>query len=365
MSCITNFVGITNDTTLPFWDQLDADLKAKVAVSTSGLYAAALPGGIDLRTVDDLEYMVDALQKGIEAVAEAEKVLSDDLLEAINNRYQSAKVKFHGEIGRRSVSATFPSSPEYQGQRYRMYEPIAGNIRISGISVNVNGDASFNVYVARCEARDRSIIEVLATLPVNSVANTWTAANMTSVNGELVLPMEVDGIAQEYYIYWRRSEAGDLMPKNNEIKCGPCSAGKTLAALDEYMYYDGVALADMNNLYNAQVSKKGHGLSVSAIVGCEHESVMCREFEKKENISKMMAHAMRYKVGELWIEYLFKSNFVNRSNMANREYLWGKRNHFRKEFDDRITTIANQMTLGDTNCYSCKEDRAIRGTIFS
>lgn len=363
-TCLDKIIGVTAKETIPFYTDLNADLKTEIAISSSGLYLDKLTGGIDLMQVDDDTYMTQVLNLAIDARDEAVKVLNSELLIAINNRYKAAKTKYIGFIGRRTVSGTSSSSKEHQGHRYRMIEPIAGNINISSIGVNVNGSADFFVYVARCNAKDHEIEEVLYTFPITSVANVWTNANMTSQPKGIKLPMEVNGIAQEYYIYWKRSESGGLLAKNNDIKCGTCGSRET-AALSEFMHYDGVSATDFSNLKNVTIDKLGHGLSVNAVVGCDHSMVVCREYNKKEAVALMTEWAALYKAGALWIEYIIKSGYVNKDNMQNREYLWGKRNHFNKEFDERITAIVTAMELGETNCYVCKDNTMFKGTIFS
>lgn len=368
--CLTNIVGVTDSITIPFYDQLEDEQQEAIALSTSGLFLDTMTGGIDLTGVDDVTYMKSVLDLALKACSEASKVLNNELLIAITNRFHPAKTKYIGFIGRRTTSATFNSAPNIQGHRYRMQEPIAGNIAISSIGVNVNGNATFNIYVARRDAYDnginnRGIAEVLYTFPVTTVANTWVNANMASQPGGIKLPMEVEGVAQEYYIYWKRDESGGLSPKNNDMKCNTCGNKNANAALSGFMLFDGIAMANTDNVLNISLGRFGHGLSVNAVVGCDHSMVICREAEKKEVVKLMMEQAAQYKAGELWIEYILKSAWVNRDNLQSREYMWGKRNHFSAEFGKRITAIADAMELGETNCYVCKNDTMIKGTIYS
>ena len=363
-TCLEKIIGVTDNQTIPSYADIDAGLKTEIAISSSGLYMDRLTGGIDLMAVDTEDYMTSVLNLAVKARDQASKILNDELLLAINNRFHPAKTKYIGFIGRRSVSSTLSSSGNIQGQRYRMHEPIAGYISISQIGVNVNGSGAFNVYVARCDANSKETLELLYTFPVTSIANTWVNANLSSAAPGLKLPMEIDGVAQEYYIYWKRDEAGGFYPKDNDIKCGTCGSKNANAALSGFMNYNGISLADINNVKNVSTDNMGHGLSVNAVVSCDHTLVVCREYEKKDAVQLMMNWAALYKAGELWIEYIIQSGFVNRDNMQNREYFWGKRNHFQKEFNERITAIANAMELGETNCYVCKDDTMTKGTIY-
>lgn len=362
MDCLTDIVGVTGNTSIPFYADLSEEMQDAIAVSGSGLYMDALPGGIDLMTVDTQESMEFALQSALDAKEEAEKSLKSDLIVAINNRYQPAKIKFYGLIGERSVSGVLSTTGRYQAHRYRMIEPIAGNVQINQISLCLNGVATFNVYVGRCNVKSKAIEEIVATVPITTVSGTWT--NATLPEGGIAVPMEIYGTEQEIYVFYDRTEAGGLLPKNNTIKC-LCPGDNGKKALNAYMQYNGCVFNDKENLSSAKADQQGHGISVQAVVGCDTNTIVCREYEKQDNIQLMMAWGLRYKAGVLWIEYIFKGGQVNRVNLQNHEYLWGKRNHFQKQYEDRITAIANNLTLGETNCFTCKDDKVIKGTIYS
>lgn len=359
--CTQDIVGVTNSTLIPFYDELTPEVQEAIIANTSGLFMDKLPGGVDLMTVDDVDYMNALLTFALDAKGEAAKILKDELLIAINNRYATSKTKFNGEIGRRSTSNNLNSTGDNQGQRYRMTEPIAGSIKINKVAVNLSGARTFNVYIAGNATGEYQMGEILYALPVTSSGGVWVNCDISAYPEGIILPMHVNGEAQEYYIFFKRSEAGNLFPKNNDIKCATCDHSHS--TLSQYMEYHGFAAADMGNLRNVKADAYGHGLSVTALVGCENQSIICREYEKQEAVSLMMQWAALYKAGELWIEYVQKSGIVNKTNLQNREYLWGKRNHFRKEFDERITSIANTMELGETNCYTCKSDKIIKGLI--
>lgn len=365
VDCLLNLTGVTESTTIPFYDQLDDAQTAAIAVSSSGLFLDTLTGGIDLMGIDDLIYQKSILDLGLKACVESSRIMNDELLLAINNRFHPAKTKYNGFIGRRSVSATLQSTPNYQGQRYRMNEPIAGLISIKSIGVNVNGVGTFNVYISRTNARDPTTEEILFTFPVTTVANVFTNVDMSSQPNGINLDMQIEGVPQEYYVYWMRDESGGLLPKNNDMRCYTCSNNQAASALGGFMEYNGVAFSDPNHLFSVIIDKFAHGLSVAAIVSCDHTTVICREYQKKDAVRLMINKAGQYKAGELWIEYILKSAWVNRDGLQSREYMWGKRNNFKAEFDTRVTAIANEMELGETNCYVCRNDTMFRGTIFS
>lgn len=358
-----NIVGVTNNTALPYIDDVPEQLIEDCAVSNSGLYMDSLPGGIDLTMLDDAQSLEVALNLGLKAAKQASQMLYSELVVAIANRYKAGKPRFNGDIGRRTVSANLTSQARIQGHRYSVDTPIAGEIEITRIAIQLNGsNPDGKIYIGRSEYGEKAMLEVLHELPVTATVGQWASATLP--DGGIKLPMQIDGVAQDYYIYWDRNDFPGLLAKNNDIKCGTCGSNNNINALSNYMHYSGFATSSTDKLNNISTDSKGHGISVTAVVGCNTTNVICREYEKKEAVKTVMDRAALYKAGMLWIEYINQSGFLNRFTMMNREYLWGKRNHFEAEFNKRVTVILDNMTLGETGCYECGDKKIIKGTIY-
>ena len=366
MACLDGLVGVTKKGLgdLPFYAQLSPTIKSKIIVSASGLYIDKLTGGIDLTTIGDLGTMNAVLKSGLEAIEETPKILQDDLTMALNTRYKSANKPYSGAIGRVFISKVLGTKGNLQGQRLRANNPISGYISITKISIAVNGAETFKIYVGRANTGDEQMAEVLHEFPVTTATPGFSVADMSSAEGEIKLPMQINGIAQEYWVYWNRTEAGALSPKDNDIKCN--CPNDPINNLLEYLDIKGVGFADINSLKNIPMTDNyGHGLSIQAAVKCDEVMIICQQYENDASIKAALAWAANYKAGELWIEYIFKSNSVERVMIQGREYLWGKRNHFAKEYNDRITWIANNMDVAESNCYECKGNKMFFGAILS
>jgi hypothetical protein len=354
VDCMAGVVGVTKNESLPYWGNLTTDFQDKLKLASSGLYLDQLPGGPDLTTIDDLKLMEHMLTQGQLAIDAANIVAKGDIIMKLNTLYKLGKKKFNGFIGRRDVSTNINVSGQLQGIRLRAREPIGGFINIAAINVCMNGAGTFKVRVAQANALNK-MGTVINEYDVTSVAGNWTPVTLTG--GPLLLPLEVLGLAQEYWIYWDKAETGNLLPRNNEIKC-QCSNDAVSAAYD-YVKIDGFAMSDITQLWNnVSYDYYAHGLSLSTTIYCDNLTIICKEFDNSEPIAISMAWAIAYKAAELWIEYLFKTNFVSREMVNSREYFWGKRNHFRAEYEARIQYIGNNLSLDDTNCYVCKGDKA-------
>lgn len=363
MSCITGIVGVTANTELPFYADLDAGLKTSIAASTSGLYIDEIPTGIDMMGVDDVEYLTSLLKMGLKAERVAEKSLIDELVLAINSRYIEAKPRFNGDIGRKMTSQTLLSNGNNQGQQWQMKHAYAGSITITRAALNITGSVSCNIYIAACNVGER-YAEVIHTIPVTTVAGNWSNGNLASFGNQIVLPMQVEGVAREYLLFWKRDEAGGAYPKNNDLKCDTCPGATTNKALAGFMTFRGASFTSIENMVNMGNDSYAHGLSITALVQCDSNEVICREFDKNNAVKLMIQKAVQYKAAEMFAEYVMESSYVNRTNLQAREFLWGKRSHNAAEFSKRITAIADTMKLGDTPCYTCQDQRVVIGKIL-
>lgn len=361
MDCLTGISGVANDTTIPFWNELDGALTQALMKSTSTLYAANLPGGIDLTTIDSLEMVQAVLKCGLDANIEAIKVTQGDIIMKLNTLYKRDKKNFNGNLGRPDFTSTLNTTGTLHGMRLRMRESIGGNIKIGAMRINVNGPATFNVYIAKCNARDYAA-EIIKTYEVTTTANSWTTIPLgDDTDAGITLPMQVQGIAQEYWIFYNRTEALGVMPKNNQIKCN-CVNDNVYAVFD-YMDVHGVAFEAIGNVRSVASDLYGHGLSISANVGCDDSIVMCREYDTSSAMQQAMAWAVNFKTGMLWIENLLKSNYVSREIIQSREYMYGKRNAFEGKYGKQIDYIGINMNLDETNCYTCGKDKMFYATI--
>jgi hypothetical protein len=128
--------------------------------------------------------------------------------------------------------------------------------------------------------------------------------------------------------------------------------------------FSGVAGDDLNSLPYFTNYLSGLGLSMEVDAGCDASSIICTMFNDDIAARTAMAYAARYKAGELVHEYILKSNNINRYTMSNREFLWGKRNHFRKEYNDRVTWLSQTADINSIDCYVCNDKRIGNGGIL-
>lgn len=354
LNCLTEIVGVTTNESDCITQGLDADQKAQLKKSVSGLYLDDLPGGVHMKALKTADATKGFYPMATGAITNAIKLIEDDLIVALNSKYKKGRKNFVGQVGRMSFAQTLNTSANLQGLRIRPVDYSDGVITLNRITHILNMNASYNIYILRAEYK-QGTGEIIKTYPITSVANAYTTISIEPTDGGLKLPLVKDGQMLEYFIYFDRNEAGGALPKDNKIACSTCGSTNTLKLADFLDVY-GANFSDITNLKAGSFDEYSHGLTLDVSIKCDNEKLFCGNYQEDDAIATTMAHAVRYKAGELLIEDVLKSPDVNRYTTMAREYLWGKRNHFRKEYDDRIIYLANDaIDVTASNCFVCRE----------
>lgn len=357
LNCLTDIVGVTTNENDCIIEGLTTEQKAQLKVSTSGLYLDDLPGGVHMKAIKTADATKGLYPMAIGSLNNARKLLENDLITALNSRYKKGRKNFVGQVGRMSFAQNLNASADLQGLRIRPVDYNDGVITLTKITHIINLTASYNIYVARAEYNGRTSevvnAEVIKTYPINSVANAYTSIFIEQPDGGLKLPLVQDGQMLQYFIYFSRTEAGGAFAKDNKIVCSTCGSANTLKLAD-FLEVKGANFASVSSL-SGSFDEYAHGLTLDVSIKCDNEKLFCGQYVEDDAVATTMAHAVQFKAGELLIEEVLKSPDVNRYTTMAREYLWGKRNHFRKEYEDRINYLANSIDVTASNCYVCRE----------
>lgn len=352
MECLSKIIGVTNSDCPCLIDGLTPEEKAALKESTSGLYMDELEGGLSMSGITMLDACKNFAQMSLAARDTAVKKINADVLAAMAVKYKSGKPAFIGYIGRPSYAGTLQASHQYQFMRLTPVELSDAVMKVTGLKIIVDRGAILTVQILSVPKGGNQGTVVLSE-NVQTTANTYTTIPLP--NGGLSLPLSLNGSVLEYYVIWDRNVAGGVNPKDLTMDC---NCGVSGNGFGEYLRADGGQLTDLN-LLNTVVNRDNysHGITMDVELRCVPGNLICREFSKENAIAITMAWAVMYKAGELLIEAALGSNQVNRYTMMNREYLWGKRNHFRKEYDTRIQYLTSVMDVSSTDCYICRETK--------
>lgn len=136
-------------------------------------------------------------------------------------------------------------------------------------------------------------------------------------------------------------------PLQNELSCGCGQKDQTLAAFFEN---------------GSIISQTANGLLLDVEITCDARNVVILNYEQNPAVSAVLAKAAQLKAAELLIERINSADNINRYTMLDSQYLWGKRNHFRKEFEERISWLLTSegFDLSKDDCFVCKPTSGLR-----
>jgi hypothetical protein len=361
MKCLTNIIGVTQNTCACITQGCTSEDIEKMQTSVSGLFLDEVEGGIDFKSLKNSGDCKTLCEKMLSARSIAEKQTANDVLLALTSQYEEDKRKYVGDIGERYVTGAKGVSKRYVGMKISP-RSTDGVVRITAMDLIVDRVGITQVQIIRAYkgAETGTVIHTFDN--VNTAANVFSPVTL---GGAIELPLMYNNSEVEYWIVYDRLAGGGLIPRNNKMLC---NCGEQTRLLGQYVYLEGVETDNINSLnHHFGDSSYAYGVVLKVEIRCDQSAFVCREFDSKNAISITLANAVMYKAAELLIEDILKSPEVNRYTMQNREFLWGKRNHFRKEYQNRITYIATTADITSTDCYICKRgpmDLQIAGIII-
>lgn len=351
MQCLTEVVGVTQSDCQCIVANLNTDELAKLRASTSGLYMDDLEGGVHMKAITKIDACKPFMQMAIGARDNAIKRVEDEVVLAIANQYKKDKPNFIGQIGRMSYAGSLGVARNWQGMQITPYQASDGVITLNRLFLVLNGAATVTVKILRVIVG--SVMgEEVASYPVTTTANNFTTVDIGA--GPVKLPLVYQGEAVEYYAVYDLSGAPGVQPKDTGINCSTCNKG--IAPFSDYVTVRGVQLNDTNYLNDKITDAFSHGIIMDVEIRCDSEQLICREYKADDAIAIVLAYATWYKAGVLLIEEVLKQPDINRYTMMDKERLWGKRNHYQKQYEERITYLAATINVWDSNCYVCKEN---------
>lgn len=354
--CLTNLVGITQSECTCVITGLDNDILDEglaegikwYTQSTSGLYLDELEGIIPLQSADGCAECDDEMANFYyRSRNSAVKTLADDVMAGFIKRGVNGNRTYFGKVAGTLFSGFMDvSGSGYAGQKIWTVAMNGGSIKINKIYAMMNASATFDVLVYMVERGATEFSLVTTITDIVSIANTVK---------ENILPapvtIDLSRYGAEFYLLY--VPAG-FMPLQNSLSCG---CGQKEYLLRDYLTVSGVKGNDLNALSTFGTYTNGGGLALDAQVGCDTTKLICEAYNYDEAAKIVMAYAARYKAGELLHEYVLKSNEINRYTMSSREFLWGKRNHFKKEYADRVAWLVENIDMDLIDCYICNDKK--------
>jgi hypothetical protein len=351
--CLTNLIGITRSDDEDVADALENEELGDdwYRTTTSGLYLDELEGMISIKAVDQSQDTAEILATFFTTGRDnAIKMLAEDIMVGLTKRAINAQKKYTGVIASKTSNGLADvTGAGYAGMRLYTNPLKGGVITINTVYTMMNADATFDIGVYKVE-RGSTVAELVTTIPaVESQANTLKANTLTT---PVVINLSQYGA--DYYLLY---QPDGFTPRQNGISCG-CGYKENI--LRSYMQVSGVAGNDVSTPQNFSSRNYAMGLALEVEAGCDTKRIICEAYNNDEAVKIVMAYAARYKAGELTLEYVLRSDEINRYTMSQREALYGKRNHFKAEYNDRITWLVENIDTSLIDCYVCNDKRVQR-----
>lgn len=324
-------------------------------VSTSGLYIDELDGGITLDSIKSIADCSSGLAgMFVSALAEAQIAYRADLMAQISSTQQRKYDPFAGSIGSLNFARTKYLTQNITALRIKPRNIWGAYMRIKAVSLFVDATTTITVRLLEAKRDQRTgdvFITELQSYDVPTLAN-QASKHVVPAASQIRVPMwDNTGYDLEYYFAYDRTTLQNNA-KDNQIRC---NCGQSEQRLQQYITAQGVEVAVLQDLMGAVGTQEANGIIPEVEIYCGSEDVICDAIAIDEGIKLTTAYAIRFKAGELLLGKILASPEVNRYTMSNREYLYGRKNHFRAEYFTRIQWIQENMDFTKTDCYTCAE----------
>lgn len=116
--------------------------------------------------------------------------------------------------------------------------------------------------------------------------------------------------------------AAGFLARNNSTSCG-CTA------------MDNRLLEFFGNI----IKQPANGILLDIEVGENEAQVIIDGYTTNAAVANTIGYALRFKAAELLVERIINTDAINRFTLMDQQFLWGKRNEFRKNYQDRINWL--------------------------
>lgn len=297
-----------------------------------------------------------------------------DLMNYIGSRTVRRRQFFSGVIGGDQWNQPRPVSNNFAGLTWMVAPVRSGEMLLKRIGLIFSAAASFDIALYNNKS-DTPLYtwNVTSATTTTKGQTTW----YTIAGGGVSLPLY--DASTEYLRYWLTyTPSLAPAPKNNQVNCGCgnlsqyniwnenlprfASPPNSQSNWMDWLIIKGTqgnSLSDRDSAWN--ITSELNGLTIDATLTCKTEEIMCKDVLDYDNdeLAMVQAYAIRYKAAEIAIESILASPNPNRFTMLDRERLWGKRNHYKKEFDGRIEYIGSRLIDSDrinliSDCLTCR-----------
>jgi len=293
----------------------------------------------------DLELIKNAIKCGDDLGTNFTKLYNSavtffetDLQVAISESYKQKFNPFIGRIGEPKFTSTTPVS-SFVGLKLDTKHVEGAAIILSSINLFFNdiGTVTLQVY------KNDELLNETYTIPVTQGTTSY------SLPTPLILPIYENGVKNDYYFTYNGL---GLSPMNNKVS-GGCEGVEQVRS--KFISVKGVYGTSINSYASKEFA---YGLSLNVSISCSIDNMIC-DFMFDTTFNRRAGMAIWYKLGVLMIEKLFGSREINFDTFSDREYLYGRKGNFEKNYKNIILWLSENTTIKNSNCFICDSTKTL------
>lgn len=346
MECANNLIGISQSDCRCITAYLTEYQQTEMRLSKSGLYLDELAGVLPFGEIqnDDCENNYKLYKECINsAINETFADLVTKLYEKNKKRLQG----YNGTIGQNNLMNKHKLKSDTASYGLQINPVFGGNslmtIRTINLFLAENGTANVLVYRKDVFGNDEIIYNEQITI-VGSKVNT---IRIDENDGLSNLPLRnQDG----KYVYYVVVLGADNIPFKNKISC---NCGNSEKELKKIVSIKGVQINSDEEI--TEDNTFSYGISIGASIQCDNNLWLCDAIANDPVGSKIIPYAIRFKAGEIMMQKILSSEKLSYLTLLSREQMYGKREHFRKEYESRIIYLASKegLDISKNECFEC------------
>lgn len=349
MSCLTNYIGLSQNTCdCPDFDGQPTE------VSLSGYYID------DEIPIDPLVYG-DCGQGSIWDILERARTKAINDFEADFNAelqkvYKQRTAPFVGEIGTKGYSGIITSALQYCGARIDTKAFKGSKLVIPSVIIGNNLGGATVVKVWKGYSVNNvtvTNVELLTSQAATLLANQFTTITFSTA-------LEYTLKQNEHYFITYNLPAGSYPFSNQYPTCGGCTG--TNVGWRDSLNINGISVANESEINTSSLNTSAYGLIINAKIYCDVSNWFCtlKDLGTLSGEFRTVAKTLVFKAAQNAVQVMLDSSQINFTTITSRENLYGKRNHFAKEYADRIVWLASVFPITEFNCLTCGASNNIR-----
>ncbi|WP_179022052.1 hypothetical protein [Winogradskyella forsetii] len=315
--------------------EVDAALKE----SSLGLFVDDLEG-IDMQLIKNALPCGDEFETNFNKLYNsAVNFYESDLQVAISENYRQRYSPYIGRIGEHKYDKPLNAST-LMGLKLDTNNVDSASIVVSSASLFFDSPGTINLMVYKNETK------LDTEYPIDVIEGTTSFSFPSPLN----LPISENGLKNDYYFVFT---SDGPRPMNNKNSCS-CQGVESVRG--KFLKPKGVSGTNYNTL--SIDNNYANGISLNATMSCSIDSMLC-DFMVDQLFHRRTGIALWYKMGVLMIEKLFASREINFDTMSDREYLYGRKNKFAKEYKNLILWLSENTMINNSNCFVCDSRKSM------